>query len=92
MDLSTGLAMVSCVSLYLVGLSVAWGTRQAPAGKVAWAVLAAFIVMLLTLGIITLMGFQQQVGLWIPSAFTMMVMILTAVVDLGSPTGPSTFS
>jgi hypothetical protein len=81
MDLGTVGAVIGWIFLHVGALAAAWCTRMAAGSRLEPLVQIAFFAAMAAVGGAAWVCRQQEVGLWIPSAVTLMVMVLTAVID-----------
>ncbi|MCI0331608.1 MAG: hypothetical protein L0228_00095 [Planctomycetes bacterium] len=88
MALGSAWFIVGWVTLHVVALVWAWGTRVAAGSCVENLAHFGFYVVLAAIGAATWIGQQVNVG-WFWSAMTLMGMVITAVVDFRSVGEPA---
>lgn len=89
MDFNDGLLVSGWIGLHVAGLLVAWATRvTADARWLGTVAQVLFFVLLAGLGGVAWWSHQLELGLWVPTGFTMGGMILLAVTDLQSDAPP----
>ena len=81
MDPGTVGAVIGWIILHVGALTVAWCTRMAAGSRIEPAVHLTFFATMTAVGGSAWICRQLEVGLWIPSAVTLMAMVLTAVID-----------
>jgi len=88
MDLISAGALVAWIALHAVALVAAWGTRVAASPRIELAMQILFLAAMAAVGVTAWACHQMDLSLWIPSAVTLVAMVLTAVTGL-RPTGES---
>ncbi len=81
MDPGTVGAVIGWIILHVGALAAAWCTRMAAGSRIEPFVQLTFFAAMAAVGGASWICRQLEVGLWIPSAVTLMVMVLTAVID-----------
>jgi hypothetical protein len=74
-------ATLGWIVLHAGALVAAWGTRVAAGPRIELAVQICFLAAMAAIGGTAWICHQSQLGLWIPSAVTLVAMVLTAVAD-----------
>lgn len=69
------------VSLHIVAVAVAYGTRVAAGSRLEGLAQVVFYAAMLMMGLAIWICQQTQAGAWGLSAVTLIAMVLTAVVD-----------
>ena len=69
------------IALHLGALAAAWGTRVAIGSRAEILLQLAFYASMAAVGMAALICHRLELGLWAPSVGTLIVMVLTAVVD-----------
>lgn len=82
MELSQSFLVCAWIALHLAGLLLGWATRLAVGSRFDLFAQLAFFAALTILGGAAWFSHQQELGLWIPTGFTMSAMVLMAVTDL----------
>ena len=83
---SSVLFHVVWVAIHVVGLLAAWSVRQRTSGYRQALALGSFFSFTFLIAFLTIVGEVLCLELWPLSAATLGAMIVTAVVDFGSPT------
>jgi hypothetical protein len=81
MDPISSGAAFGWITLHGVALAAAWGTRVATSPRIELAIQACFLAAMAAVGGTAWVCHQLELGLWIPSAVTLVAMVLTAVTD-----------
>lgn len=81
MDPFSHLALLGWFTLHIGALAAAWGTRLAAGSRLEWLVQLSFFVAMAAVGASAWVGHRLELGMGLPSAITLMLMVLTAVVD-----------
>lgn len=81
MELGTLGAVIGWIILHIGALASAWGTRMASGSRIEPLIQLAFFAAMAAVGGAAWVCRQEEVGLWIPSAMTLVGMVITAVVD-----------
>jgi hypothetical protein len=85
MDAITICMLSGWITLHSLALVAAWGTRVATSRRTELAVQCCFLAAMLAVGSTAWVCHQRGLGLWVPSAVTLVAMVLTAVTDLPEP-------
>ena len=89
MDWTDDVLVVGWILLHVAGLIAAWATRLSAGSRLEPAIQLAFFALLCSLSGVAWCSHQCELGLWIPTGFTMAAMLLTAVTDLRPASEPS---
>jgi hypothetical protein len=98
MEFSESLWIVGWIFLHTAGIFAGWATRLVTGSRLDLLLQVAFFTLLCGLSGVAWWSHQLEHGLWIPTGFTMVAMVLMAVTDLRSgdrhgkksPAGPTT--
>ena len=82
MEFNQGLLVSGWIILHVSGLLVSWATRLAAGSRIRTATQLAFFALLAFLSCAAWWSHQLELGLWIPTGFTIGAMLLLAVTDL----------
>ena len=82
MEFNQGLLVSGWIGLHLFGLLSAWATRLATGSRLRAVTQLAFFALLACLSCAAWWSHQLELGLWVPTGFTIGAMLLLAVTDL----------
>jgi hypothetical protein len=82
MELTSLCSVLGWIALHGLALVSAWGTRVAADPRIELAVQCCFLAAMAAVGGAAWICHQRELGLWLPSAMTLVAMTLTAVTGL----------
>jgi hypothetical protein len=89
MEIDHGMLVSGWIALHAMGLIVAFATRlTGESRRIGVLAQLSFFVLLTCLGGVAWWSHQLELGVWIPTGFTMGAMLLLATADLSSATHP----
>ena len=74
-------AAAAWITLHLGAITAAWGTRVSIGSRAEVVFQLAFFASMSAVGIAAAICHHLELGLWAPSVGTLILMVLTAVVD-----------
>ena len=87
LEFSECLWIAGWIFLHIAGIFSGWATRLVTGSRLDMLLQVAFFVLLCGLSGVAWWSHQLEHGLWIPTGFTMVAMVLMAVTDLHSSDG-----
>lgn len=87
MEFSELLWIVGWIFLHTAGIFAGWATRLVTGSRLDLLLQVTFFTLLCGLSGVAWWSHQLERGLWIPTGFTMVAMVLMAVIDLRSSDG-----
>ena len=95
LEFSELLWIAGWIVLHIAGIFAGWATRLVTGSRIDLLLQVTFFTLLCGLSGVAWWSHQLEHGLWIPTGFTMVTMVLMAVTDLRSsdgshPTSPAT--
>jgi hypothetical protein len=73
--------VIAWVALHVGAILIAWGTRVAIGSRAEVMLQLAFFAIMGAVGLAAAVCHALELGLWAPSVGTLILMVLTAVVD-----------